>query len=250
MKDAALHQPKRTWVTSETIKPQLLVIDHLGSIVNATNYNAFSQAGYVIDIAGSADKALFFLKGPLPDLILLEACLPQHCGYELESFIQSLRQIPLILISDDSSLEAKLRGLSLGADDYLSNPYHLSELLMRISVLLRRWMNRHSSVGVITIDQLTIDPLRHQASLSGKPLDLGFREFELLCYFAQNPRRFISRDELLNKVWHLPTPAITHVVEVCINGLRKKLQDRNKQIIQAVRGLGYSLGKVETKDQF
>ena len=226
-------------------KPQLLVIDHLGSIVNATNYNAFSQAGYAIDVAGTADKALFLLKGRLPDLILLEASLPQHCGYELEAFIGSLRQIPLILISENGSLEAKLQGLSLGADDYLANPYHLQELLMRISVLLRRWLNRHSSQGVITIDKLTIDPLRHQASLAGKPLDLGAREFELLCYLAQNPHRFISRDELLNKVWHLPTPAITHVVEVCINGLRKKLLDRDKQIIQAVRGQGYSLGKAE-----
>lgn len=230
-------------VISETIKPQLLVIDHLGYIVNATNYNAFSEAGYAIDVAGSASKALTLLKGPLPDLILLEASLPAHSGYDLEAFIQSLRQVPLILISDDGSLEAKLQGLSLGADDYLSNPYHLSELLMRISVLLRRWMNRHSSDGIITIDQLTIDPIRHQAFLSGKPVDLGFREFEVLCYFAQNPHRFISRDELLNKVWHLPTPAVTHVVEVCINGLRKKLMDRDKQIIQSLRGLGYSLGK-------
>ena len=232
-------------MSSETIKPQLLVIDHLRTIVNATNYNAFSEAGYAIDVAGSASKALSLLKGPLPDLILLEASLPAHSGYDLEAFIQSLRQVPLILISDDGSLEAKLQGLTLGADDYLANPYHLQELLTRISVLLRRWMNRHTSDGIVTIDRLTIDPARHQVFLSGKAVEVGFREFDLLSYFARNPHRFISRDELLNKVWNLPTPSVTHVVEVCINGLRKKLLDRDKQIIQSVRGLGYSLGKPE-----
>lgn len=232
-------------VSSETTKPQLLVIDHLGSIVNATNYNAFSEAGYAIDVAGSASKALSLLKGPLPDLILLEASLPGHSGYDLEAFIQSLRQVPLILISDDGSLKAKLQGLTLGADDYLANPYHLQELLTRISVLLRRWMNRHTTDGIVTIDRLTIDPARHQVFLSGKAVEIGFREFDVLSYFARNPRRFISRDELLNKVWNLPTPSVSHVVEVCINGLRKKLLDRDKQIIQSVRGLGYSLGKPE-----
>ncbi|MCW5865709.1 MAG: response regulator transcription factor [Candidatus Eremiobacteraeota bacterium] len=230
---------------ASTVKPQLLVIDHLGTIVNATNYNAFSQAGYAIDVAGSASKALSILKGPLPDLILLEASLPAQSGYDLEAFIQSLRQVPLILISDDGSLEAKLQGLILGADDYLANPYHLQELLIRISVLLRRWMNRHAGEAAITIDHLTIDPVRHQVFLKGKAVEVGFREFEVLSYFARNPHRFISRDELLNKVWNLPTPAITHVVEVCINGLRKKLLDRDKQLIQGVRGLGYSLGKPE-----
>ena len=79
----------------------------------------------------------------------------------------------------------------------------------------------------------------------GKAVEIGFREFDVLSYFARNPRRFISRDELLNKVWNLPTPSVSHVVEVCINGLRKKLLDRDKQIIQSVRGLGYSLGKPE-----
>ena len=227
------------------IKPQLLVIDNQGSIVNASNYNAFAKAGYTVEIAGSAAKALAFLNGPLPDLILLEASLPQQSGYYLGGFISSLRQIPLILISDNCSLEAKLHGLSLGADDYLGNPYHLSELLMRISVLLRRWMNQPLPESVITIDEVMVDIVRHRAFLGDKPLDLGFREFDLLSYFAQNPHRFISRDELLNKVWHLPTPSTTNVVEVCINSLRKKLQDRDKDIIQGVRGLGYSLGKVE-----
>ena len=245
MKDVPLSQPKKNSVNSQAPKPQLLVIDHLGSIVNAANYNAFSKEGYAIDIAGSAEKALSLLKGHLPDLILLEASLPEHSGYSLEAFIQCLRQVPLVLVSHDCSLEAKLQGLSLGADDYLANPYHLSELLVRIRVLLRRWMNRHSTDGVMTIDQLTVDPLRHQVFLGGKLLDLGFREFEVICYFARNPRRLISRDELLNKVWHLPTPTTTHVVEVCINGLRKKLLDRDKQIIQSVRGLGYSLGKAQ-----
>ncbi len=237
-------------MSSETIKPQLLVVDHLGTIVNATNYNALSKAGYAIDVAGSASKALSLMKGPLPDLILLEASLPAHSGYDLEAFIQSLRQIPLILISDDGSLEAKLQGLTLGADDYLSHPYHLQELLVRISVLLRRWMNRHTTDGIVTIDRLTIDPVRHQVFLSGKAVEVGFREFDVLSYFARNPHRFISRDELLNKVWNLPTPSVTNVVEVCINGLRKKLMDRDKQIIQGARGLGYSLGKAEADDQF
>lgn len=229
------------------IKPQLLVIDNQGSIVNASNYNAFAKAGYTVEIAGSAAKALAFLNGPLPDLILLEASLPQQSGYYLGGFISSLRQIPLILISDNCSLEAKLHGLSLGADDYLGNPYHLSELLMRISVLLRRWMNQTSPESVFTIDQLTVDIVRHRAFLSDKPLELGFREFDLLCYLARNPYRFISRDELLNQVWHLPTPSTTNVVEVCINGLRKKLLDQDKKLIHAGRGLGYSLGKVESE---
>lgn len=231
-------------------RPRLLIIDDQGSIVTAQNYNSFCDAGYKIELAGSAAKALFTLTDSPPDLILLEANLPRHSGYDLEAFIRSMRQIPLILISHQCSLEDKLFGLSIGADDYLGIPYDLRELLMRISVLLRRWMNRHPNEKVVTIGQLMVDPVQRKVFLGGDAIDVGMREFDLISYLAHNPNRFIGRDELLNKVWHLPTPAATNIVQVCINGLRNKLLGQGKEIIQTVRGvgyrgLGYSLGKVE-----
>lgn len=227
-----------------TFGPRLLIIDNQGSIVNAKNYKEFRRAGYEIEVAGSTAKALVAVETLAPDLIILEAGIPQQGGFELAAFIRSLREIPVILVSDRNGLEDKLTGLSQGADDYLGNPYDLRELLMRVSVLLRRWMNRPSQ-GVIHIDQLTLDPLRRKAVLDGQPLDLGGREFDLLTYFVQNPHRMISRDELLNRVWHQPTPATTNIVQVCINSLRNKLQDEGKRLIRTVPRLGYSWGEVE-----
>ncbi len=212
--------------------------------MNAQNYKAFRKAGYEIEVAGSTGKALEAVESVAPDLIILEASIPGRCGFELDAFIRSLRQIPVILVSDLNTIEDKLTGLSLGADDYLGIPYDLRELLMRVTVLLRRWMPRQSH-SIIQIDQLTLDPIRRKALLDGQPLDLGAREFDLLTYFLQNPHRMISRDELLNGVWHQPTPATTNIVQVCINSLRNKLQDEGKKLIRTVPRLGYSWGKVE-----
>lgn len=221
-------------------RARLLIVDDLGEIVHADNYRAFRGAGYEVEIAGSTAKALSLLKGLPPDLIVLEAGLPQRSGYELSPFIRSLRNIPTILIGKQDGLEEKLDGLAAGADDFLGSPYDIRELLMKISVLLRRWMKRPAKDKKIQIDQLVVDPITRKVFLERQPIELGSREFDVLYYLVKNPSRIIHRDELLNRVWNLPTPANSNLVATCINGLRSKLN--GKSLIRTLHGQGYCLG--------
>ncbi|ODT79847.1 hypothetical protein ABS71_00775 [bacterium SCN 62-11] len=221
-------------------RPRLLIVDDLGEIVHAENYRSFLDAGYEVEIAGSTTRALSLLKGLPPDLILLEAGLPQRSGYELSPFLRSLRNIPIILIGKQDELEDKLAGLAAGADDFLGSPYDIRELLMRISVLLRRWMKRPAKDKKIQIDQLIVDPITRKVFLDRQPIELGSREFDVLYYLVKNPSRIIHRDELLNRVWNLPTPANSNLVATCINGLRNKLN--GKSLIRTLHGQGYCLG--------
>lgn len=227
-------------------KARLLIIDDLGSITNAQNYRAFRKAGYEIETAGSTARALSTLQGPLPDLILLEASLPQREGHQLRAFLRSLRKLPIILIGE-GGLEEKLAGLVAGADDFLVVPYDFQELLVRIAVLLRRWQKIPTREQKIQVDLLVVEPIARKAFYDRQPLELGEREFEVLHYFVANPHRIISREELLNRIWHLPSHTASNMVEVCINGVRSKLKGHGKEVIQTFRRRGYCLG--ELRDQ-
>lgn len=221
-------------------KPRILVIDDEESIVDSISF-ALEREGYEVQCAGTAAQALKLLEEALPDLILLDVMLPDRSGLDLCIFIRFLGDVPILMLSARDGLEDKVQGLEAGADDYLVKPFKFKELLARVKALMRRW-KKSEEANTIQLGELKLEPARRTFFQSGQAVELTLREFELLEYFMRRPRRVLTRDELLNRVWHLPTPAETNVLEVHISSLRHKLRDVEKKLIRTVRGVGYSLG--------
>jgi len=200
------------------------------------------EDGYELLHADTVQRALQIKHETCPDLILLDIDLPERSETTLSDLIFRLQKTPVIVISGQYDLEQKIAALEAGAEDYFVRPFIFRELLARIRMLLKRG-GTHDN---LQRGDLRLHTSQRRVFLADQPVDLTSREFELLEYLLRRPQRVVSREELLNRVWHLPTPATTHVVEVYINSLRTKLNDRDKNLIQTVRGLGYSFGEAKT----
>lgn len=218
------------------LKPaRILLIDETGVYASILQL-WFLRAHYAVALAAPAEA----LSVPPPDLVLLNsAVLPAG---QLAVLLSRLHSRPLIVVSRRPSLGEKLSALEMGADDYLGWPFHLKELVLRARNLLRRVRESEAS-KLLEMGPVRMDRARRQVFLEGEPLHLTTRQFELLLYFFENPRRFIGRDELLNHVWNLPTPVETNIVETTMNTLRRKLKDHGKRLICTLRG-GYCMGEV------
>lgn len=220
-------------------KHRILVIDDDQATVDSIHCE-LEREGYKVQSVHSAAEAHQCLEKAPPDAIVLNTVLPDRSGLELCTFIRFLGEIPILMLGNDNSLEDKILSLESGADDYLVKPFQFKELIARLRALLRRWKKCEAST-TLQLGELRLEPARRALFLSGKAIDLTLREFELLEYFMRRPRQVLRRDELLRRVWHLPTPADTNVVEVHVSSLRTKLRDGKKKLIRTVRGVGYSL---------
>lgn len=135
----------------------------------------------------------------------------------------------------------KVKALEIGADDYLSKPFHVPELIARVRTLMRRGENVNSNI--IQIENVEIQLDRQEVTCDGKRIDLTSKEFKLLTYLAKYPNRIHTREELLDQVWGLNSDPESNIVEVTIRRLREKLGNEGREIIQTKRGSGYSIGK-------
>ena len=205
----------------------------------------FLRANYSIASAVEPAEALLAVAAQPPDLVLLNPAILQ--GEKLADFVGGLQSRPVIVLSHRPSVKEKILALESGADDYLGWPFHFRELLARVKNLLRR-AREQAANNMLEIGFLRLDRRRREVCVHGEPVHLTTRQFELLQYFFDNPRRYISRDELLNQVWHLPTPVETNIVETTVNVLRRKIKDQSKQLICTMRG-GYSMGEMIHRGQ-
>lgn len=205
----------------------------------------FLRANYSIASALGPDEALLAVAAQSPDLVLLNPAVLQ--GEKLADFVRGLQPRPVLVLSHRPSVREKILALEAGADDYLGWPFHFRELLARVKNLLRR-AREQAANNMLEIGFLRLDRRRREVCVHGEPVHLTTRQFELLQYFFDNPRRYISRDELLNQVWHLPTPVETNIVETTVNVLRRKIKDQSKQLICTMRG-GYSMGEMIHRGQ-
>jgi two-component system, OmpR family, response regulator VicR len=175
-----------------------------------------------------------------PDLVLLDVNLPGQSGFDLTRQWRQSGGMPIILLTAKSQKSDKLLGLQLGADDYVTKPFDLEELLARIRAVLRRARPgvEHLKLGAVSIDFTTLTATR-----GARSLDLTHREFEVLQYFAQRPNQIVSRDELLRGVWGYADSTTTRAVDHAIARLRKKIEDRphTPRFIHTVHGDGYCL---------
>lgn len=181
-----------------------------------------------------------------PDLVLLDIMLPGKNGYDIcRELRQEGNKTPIIMLTAKTEEIDKVLGLEFGADDYISKPFGIRELMARIKAVLRRYENsvRESAVAgehVMKIDDLEINVERHQVKVGDKLVDLTLKEFELLAFLAENRGHVLTRDQLLDKVWGIEYAGETRTVDVHIRYLRKKLGHEDKYI-ETIRGKGYKL---------
>ncbi len=203
---------------------------------------AFKEEGYAVDTAESGDRALERALEVKYGCIVLDVMLPGRDGF---SVVTELRErgvtTPILLLTARDELEARVRGLEGGADDYLTKPFDLPELLARVLALVRRARLRHQDT-ILSAGDITIDPLKRRVTKDSRAVDLSAREFALLEFLMRNAGRTVSRSRIAEAVWDYHFDTETNVVDVYINYLRKKVAyGSTGAMIRTVRGVGYRL---------
>jgi DNA-binding response OmpR family regulator len=230
---------------------RLLIVEDDTDIGEMLDIN-LSDEGYNIDLATDGVTGLNRLKAQPYDLLVLDLMLPGLDGLEI---CRQVRQMPhyqpIIMISAKSSETQRVLGLELGADDYLSKPFSIPELVARIRALFRRIdaLQRllQTRTGVLIYDDLVIDPIAYEVKLGGQAVALTSKEFELLLFFARNPGKAFTRMALLDQVWGYSHDGYEHTVNTHINRLRSKIERNTAQpqFIQTVWGVGYKFTETE-----
>jgi two-component system copper resistance phosphate regulon response regulator CusR len=207
----------------------------------ATLTRGLTENGFVVDTAATGDDGLHLARAGAYDLIVLDVLLPGRDGW---SVLRDLRavgvQTPVLFLTANDSVADRVRGLELGADDYLVKPFAFAELLARVRTVLRRGPTR--TPDVVHVADLEIDPVRHRAARAGVSLDLTPKEFALLSLLARRAGEVLSRTLITEQVWDVNFDAEANVVDVHVRRLRAKVDDPfDKKLIHTVRGVGYVL---------
>jgi len=200
------------------------------------------QKGYEPIEAGDYNEALEKVVEPFPELILLDWMLPGGSGIQLLKYLKQeelTRQIPVVMLTARGEEEDKVRGLEVGADDYITKPFSPKELMARLKAVMRR-VSPTSLEEVIEVQGLKLDPVSHRVSADEQQVDMGPTEFKLLHFFMTHPERVYSREQLLNNVWGTNVYVEDRTVDVHIRRLRKAVSATgHDKLIQTVRGAGY-----------
>jgi len=226
---------------------KILVIDDEVHIVELLKFN-LEISNYNVDFAYDGLDGYIKAKNDKPDLILLDWMLPNITGIELLKKIRSdkeLRQIPVIMLTAKNMENDKIEGLEQGADDYITKPFSVKELLARISSVLRRYNIQEMPMeeNILELGNIKLDLCKHEVYKKGEKIDLTLKEFELLKLLIENKGKVLSRNHLLDKVWGYEYYGETRTVDVHIRYLRKKIEDdsNSEKYIQTVRGVGYKI---------
>lgn len=223
------------------MKANILIVEDESPILELLALN-ISQAGYNPLRAISAEHAEKLISQALPDIILLDWMLPGMSGIDFAKKLRSnalTKTIPIIMLTARSDELDKVKGLEVGADDYITKPFSPRELNARIKAVLRRKAPELTE-DLLKINGLELDPVSHRVTGNNKPLEMGPTEFRLLHFFMSNPERVYSRSQLLDKVWGSQIFIEDRTVDVHIRRLRNILaQSQHENLIQTIRGSGY-----------
>jgi two-component system OmpR family response regulator len=198
--------------------------------------------GFEVASAGNGAQALAQVDAFRPQLMVLDVMLPDMDGFEVAERLGAQRgQVPIIFLTARDATEDKLRGLTTGGDDYMTKPFSLEELVARIRIILRRTGDAAADSSVLRFVDLELDEDTREVSRAGQPIELTATEYRLLRYLMFNPRRVLTRSQVLEHVWDYDFRGDARVLETYISYLRKKLDAYGEPLIQTVRGVGYAL---------
>jgi two-component system copper resistance phosphate regulon response regulator CusR len=199
------------------------------------------EAGFEVDVAHDGESGLERARANKFDLLIVDIMLPQKDGWEVVSALKADGvRTPILFLTARDSVRDRVKGLELGADDYLVKPFAFSELLARVRSVLRRAPQRDPEH--LRIADLEIDMQRHRATRSGEPVNLTPKEFLLLAYLVRSAGEVVSRAEIAEEVWDIGFKTDTNVVDVVVRRLRSKVDDPFKtKLVQTIRGVGYVL---------
>ena len=220
---------------------RVLVVDDEPNIVDVISM-ALRFEGFDVDSAGTGADAIAAVAARRPQLLVLDVMLPDIDGFEVARRLAGARaEVPIIFLTARDSTEDVVHGLTLGGDDYVTKPFSLEELVARIRTILRRSGLSDQNGSTLTFADLELDEDTHEVSRAGRPIELTATEFRLLRYLMLNPRRVLTRPQLLDHVWNYDFGGDARVLETYISYLRKKIDAGGPPLIHTVRGVGYAL---------
>jgi DNA-binding response OmpR family regulator len=226
-------------VASPAQTKTVLLVDDEPTLVATLKYN-LEREGYRVVTAGDGEQALIAARNERPELIILDLMLPVMDGLEVCRILRRESSQPILMLTARGEEVDKVVGLELGADDYVTKPFGMRELLARVRALLRRTSAVEPDEGIVTGD-LTFDLKRREVRRDGKVLELKPKEIDLLLYFARNRGRAFSREQLLREVWGYDFYGDSRTVDVHVSWLRQKIEaepHRPSRLV-TVRGVGY-----------
>ncbi|OGO51839.1 MAG: DNA-binding response regulator [Chloroflexi bacterium RBG_16_68_14] len=220
---------------------KILVVDDEPTLVATLKYN-LERDGFQVVTAEDGESALDLARSHRPDLVLLDLMLPGLDGFQVCRILRREMQAPILMLTAKGDEIDKVVGLELGADDYVTKPFSMRELLARVRALLRRADIRpEGEREVLTSGDLSVDLAKREATRSAQAVPLKPKEFELLAFFMRNRQRAFTREQLLNQIWGYDYAGDTRTVDVHVSWLRQKIEDQPQKParIVTVRGLGY-----------
>lgn len=226
----------------DTAGARILVVDDEANIVDVISM-ALRYQGFEVESAENGVDAITAVHKFKPDLVLLDIMLPDMEGFEVAERLGSTRgRTPIIFLTARDSTEDKVRGLTIGGDDYVTKPFSLEELVARVRLILRRNGPAGANAeDTLRFETLTLDEATREVTRGGRAIDLTATEFRLLRYFMLNPRRVLTRQQILDHVWEYDFDGDARVLETYVSYLRKKVDTGDEPLIQTIRGIGYAL---------
>jgi two-component system, OmpR family, response regulator len=220
---------------------RVLVVDDEPNLAEVVTM-ALRFQGFEVETAATGREALAAVAKFKPHLMVLDVMLPDMEGFEVATRLGAQRAgVPIIFLTARDATEDKIRGLSGGGDDYMTKPFSLEELVARIRTILRRTGQATAESSRLSFEDLELDEESREVTRAGSPIELTATEYRLLRYLLLNPRRVMTRAQLLDHVWNYDFGGDGRVLETYISYLRKKLDAHGPPLIRTVRGVGYAL---------
>jgi two-component system OmpR family response regulator len=235
--------PKTEPITRPDGSPiRVLAVDDETSLTELLSM-ALRYEGWQVSVANTGLQAVHLASEIKPDVVILDIMLPDFDGLEVMRRIRAEQAgVPVIFLTAKDALSDRISGLTAGGDDYVTKPFSLEELLARLRAVLRRTgATPQASDSVLRVGDLTLDEESYDVARGGDPISLTATEFELLRFMMRNPRRVLSKAQILDRVWNYDFGGQANIVELYISYLRKKIDSGREPMIHTMRGAGYIL---------
>jgi two-component system response regulator TrcR len=225
---------------------RVLLVDDERALTNLVRM-ALRYEGWDVEVAHDGRDAISKFTSTEPDILVLDIMLPDVDGLQILKRVRAeSASTPVLFLTARDSVTDRVTGLTAGADDYLTKPFSLEELVARLRGLLRRgFESTPPEDETLRVGDLVLDGASHEVTRGGERIELTTTEFDLLRYLMRNPRRALAREEILEKVWNYSFGGRTSIVDLYVSYLRKKLQSGREPMIHTIRGVGYQLRPAE-----